>query len=331
MKIFIVGLGSAGRRHLKNLLAIGIPEEDIILIRSGKSTLPDGELSKFHTEYNLEKALKMYRPNIVIISNPTSLHMDSAISSGRCGAHIFIEKPISNSFDKLDELLRIIEREKKLVYVGFQYRFHPGLKFVKDLMHSREIGEIIHVEVHWGEFLPSWHPWEDYRKSYAARKELGGGVTLTLCHPFDYLRWLVGDVQSVYADIRNTGKLDIDVDDLANITLKFTSGATGTVHLNYLQKPKSHWIEIVGENETVRWEDDSGRVQVYKNGTWHNYSFNYERNAIFLDEMKHFLACVEGKEKPKVSIEDGIEALRIALAAKKSSVEKRLIELEEVR
>jgi len=188
VKFLIGGLGSVGRRHLRNLIKLG--ERDILLYRTHRSTLPEAELAGFPVETDLRTALQ-HKPDAVIVSNPTALHMDVAIPAARAGCHLFLEKPVSHSLDGLDELDNALCEGGGRLLVGFQFRFHPGLQRLSRLLAEGVIGRPLSARACWGEYLPGWHPWEDYRQSYSARPELGGGVILTLCHPFDYLRWLL--------------------------------------------------------------------------------------------------------------------------------------------
>jgi len=192
LKILIAGLGSIGRRHLRNLKTLG--QGEIILFRTHQSTLPEDELEAFPVETDLETALSR-KPDAVVIANPTALHMDVAISAAQAGCHLLIEKPIAPQWDeKVAELRSIVSANDIRTLVGFQFRFHPVLSRIQELMKGT-IGHMLSFRVHWGEYLPGWHPWEDYRQSYAARKDLGGGVVNTLCHTLDYVRWLFGEVE----------------------------------------------------------------------------------------------------------------------------------------
>jgi predicted dehydrogenase len=321
MRFLICGLGSIGRRHLRNLVKLGA--EDLILLRSGKSTLPDDEISGFPEEQDIGEALDRWEPDAVIICNPTSLHTEIALPAAAAGCHIFIEKPISHSMEGVNSLRKTMLKTGKHVLVGFQFRYHPGLKQVERLIREGAIGEVIGARVNWGEYLPGWHPWEDYRNSYSARRDLGGGVVLTLCHPFDYLRWILGEIVEVAAEVRNSGVLELDVEDTAEIILRFTSGVVGNVHLDYLTRPPNHSFEIVGTEGTLHWDDEDGAVR------WWSVSADawlaitapagFERNHLFLDEMRHFLKVVAGEEIPLCNMEDGIRALEVVLAAKRSS------------
>jgi len=172
MKVLIAGLGSIGRRHLRNLLALGV--DDILFYRTHKSTLPDEELESFPVEENLETALNK-QPDAVIVSNPTALHLDIAIPAVQKGCHLFLEKPIAAEYDqRVEELVSLAGLMDVKTLVGFQFRFHPVLFQIKEILDSGELGRPLSFNVHWGEYLPDWHPWEDYRLSYAARKDLGG-------------------------------------------------------------------------------------------------------------------------------------------------------------
>lgn len=164
----------------------------------------------------------------------------------------------------VSQLVSTIAEKKLKVVVGFQFRFHPCLGAVRSLLLDGAIGPVTYVHSHWGEYLPDWHPWEDYRQGYAARNDLGGGVVLTLCHPFDYLRWLIGEIESVSAMTGQLATAGVDVEDSANINLRFASGALGIVHLDYLQLPPSHWLQITGQSGCIRWDSTDGNAHLYQ-------------------------------------------------------------------
>ena len=319
MKFLIAGYGSIGRRHLRNLLALG--EKDITIFRTRQSTLPEDELEGLRIETDLQIALAE-RPDGVIIANPTARHLDIAIPAAEQGCHIMIEKPISHSFEGVDVFKRAVIKSGSRVLVAHQFRFHPGLRKVKAVLSSGEIGRPISMQAHLGEYLPSWHPWEDYRKSYSARADLGGGVALTQCHPLDYTGWLLGDGEVVWSQAIQTSDLEMEVDDLAEFALKFPGGVSGFIHLNCLQQPTEHTLEIICSGGTVRWDNADGTVRVYhpKDNAWTDTLVpdGFERNVMFMDEMRHFIGVVKGEEEPTCTLDDGIRVLKIALTAKKA-------------
>lgn len=331
MKFLIAGLGSAGRRHFRNLIGFG--EKDLILLRTRKGTLPDDELTDYPVETDLNEALEKHKPDAVIVANPTSVHLDAAIPAAERGCHILLEKPISHSLERLDVLQKAAERNGSRILVGFQFRYHPTLNKARELIQANTLGKLLTVHAHWGEYLPQWHPWEDYRQSYAARADLGGGVIVTLTHPLDYLRYLLGEVASLWSFNGHISSLEVNVEDVAEIGLKFANGAVGGVHVNYFQRPPVHRLEIVGTNGTLRWDNADGILHLYQMpSSFGSFSEQppdpvielfappkgFERNQLFMAQTHHFIEVVRGEAEPVCSLEDGVMALRLALAAYES-------------
>lgn len=340
MKFLIAGLGSIGRRHFRNLLALG--EKDIVLLRTRKATLPDDELAGFPVETDIHEALSRHAPDAVIVATPTSLHLDVAIPAAEAGCAILLEKPVSHSLERLDVLQKAVQLKGNKVLVGFQFRYHPTLNQARELILDGTLGKILTVHVHWGEYLPQWHPWEDYRQSYAARAELGGGVIVTLTHPLDYLRYLLGEVEALWSFNGHVSPLELNVEDSAEIGLRFASGAVGGVHVNYFQRPPVHRMEIVGTAGTLRWDNADGVLNVYKMpAEFGSYTdvppdavveqisppSGFERNELFLSQTRHFIDVVNGRAAPICSLEDGVRALQMALGAYESQKSGQAVRL----
>jgi predicted dehydrogenase len=232
------------------------------------------------------------------------------------------------------DLATVVRDEQVNVLVGYQYRFHPSLQKMNELLKTGAIGRPLSARSHWGEYLPNWHPWEDYRKGYSARADLGGGVILTLSHPLDYLRWLFGEVEEVWASSGSYGDLELDVEDTAEISLLFSKGMIASVHLDYNQQPPAHHLEVIGTDGTIQWNYSDGAVRWYQgdNNEWQTWSTpqKFERNEMFLAQMRHFLAVARGEINPVCSLDDGIQALRIALAALESGQSKKLVRLVKI-
>ncbi len=334
MKFLIAGLGSIGRRHMRNLITLG--EKDIVLYRTRKATMPEEDLAGFPQETDLQAALEKHKPDAVIVSNPTSLHLDVAIPAAEAGCSLLLEKPLSHSMDRIDELESALKKGGGRVVVGFQFRFHPGIMKAKQLIADGEIGRVISAHVHFGEYLPAWHPWEDYRQGYAARADMGGGVVLTQCHSLDYLPWLVGKVESVWGFTAKLSDLEVDVEDTAKIGLRFQNGALGSIHLDYNQQPPAHYFEVVGTKGSLQWNLADGATRIYRaersridnvgeveggEKAWEVYqpAPEFERNVMFMDEMKHFIAVARGEVESSCPLEDGINVQRLIGAVLASS------------
>jgi predicted dehydrogenase len=331
LKILIAGLGSIGRRHFRNLVALG--EKDLVLFRTRKATLPDDELAGYPVETDLAAALAKHRFDAVIVANPTALHMDVAVPAAEAGCALLLEKPIAEDLSRVDELRRAAEKNGNRILVGFQFRYHPTLNQARELIETGALGRIFSAHAHWGEYLPNWHPWEDYRASYAARDDLGGGVIRTLTHPLDYLRFLLGEVESLQALQGHISPLELTgVEDVAEIGLKFNSGAIGGLHVNYFQRPPVHRLEIVGAAGTLRWDNADGTLTHYQMPdafggiysqpqaaieTVYRLPAGFERNDLFIAQTRHFLDVAAGNSAPICTLEDGVRALELAMTAKR--------------
>lgn len=328
MKILIAGYGSIGKRHFNNLRSLGV--KDFVFLRSNKSTLDDvSELAEYPVEHSIEAALA-HKPDAVVVSNPTALHLDVAIPAAVQGCSLLIEKPISHSMARVDELQAAAAASGSRILVGFQWRFHPTLQKAAEILQSGQLGRLLSARAHWGEYLPNWHPYEDYRQGYSARADLGGGVVLTLCHPFDYLRWLLGEVDSVSATLARSGELEIAVEDQAEVALQFASGALGSVYLDYVQQPPSHTLQIVCSQGRLDWNAATGTLlQTAASAEQREVTVEagFERNQLFIDQTRHFLEVAQGIAKPVCTLQDGIRALQIALAAHTSHAQGRRVEL----
>jgi predicted dehydrogenase len=329
MKILIAGLGSIGRRHLRNLVALG--EKDILLYRTGRSTMPGDELKDYPVETDLKAALA-HHPQAVLVTNPTSLHLDVAIPAAEAGCHMLLEKPVSHSMERIDVLRDVVARNGVRVLTAYMYRFHAILGEVKRLLDDGAIGKPVSARAVYGDYLPRWHPWEDFHKAYSARTDLGGGPVFTLCHPIDYLRWLFGDVEAVWAFTGKNGDLGIETEDTAQVGLRFASGLLASLHLDYVQRPAVHYLEIVGTQGVIRWDYYANQAVVTPAGK-DPYRLQGDmediRSPMFVEEMRHFIRVAGEGETPRCSLEDGILALQICLAIHKSASIGKVVDPKE--
>lgn len=320
MKFLIAGLGSIGRRHLRNLKALG--ETDLMFYRTHLATLPDSDLIGYQSYTDLDQALEQ-KPDGVIVANPTALHLEVATAAAKAGAALLIEKPISDSLIGIRELQNVLKETGKPTLVGFHLRYHPVLQQIKTLIESDRLGKALKAHAHWGEYLPNWHPWEDYRHSYAARADLGGGVLNTLSHPLDYMRWLMGEVGSVSADLDNLSDLELDVEDNAEVMLHLQSGSLATVHLDYYQQPPSHTLEIIFEKGLVKWESASGSAIVVDVSRNQREEIcppeNFDRNDMFIAEMEAFVRLCKGEKIEHCTLSDGKRVQKIVEVARQSA------------
>lgn len=331
----MIGMGGVGQRHARNLRTLLGDALELSAYRTRRAAPVINERMSIEpgidiaSRYGVKEfgdlgAAFRERPDAVVISNPTSLHIATAYAAATEGCHIFLEKPISHDLEGIDELLALVEQRRLTVLVGQQFRFHPLLLRLQDMLRDGAIGHVISVRADFGEYLPQWHPYEDYRTGYAARRVMGGGVMLTQIHDFDYLIWLFGIPERVFCVGGRLSDLDVDVEDTASTLMQCTyQGRSIPIHLHQdLLRRVPHrschvlgdagevTVDLIGQSLTVI--DKDGRVE-------RDDRFKgFQRNQMFLDEMSHFLDCIAGRAVPRVTLREGIHVLRVVLAAKKS-------------
>ena len=332
LRALIVGLGSIGQRHARNLRALVGDDVELLAYRArGLSHVIEGGIASDRETVadrlgireftNLDEALAR-RPDIAFVCNPTRMHLAVAQRLAEAGCHLFIEKPVSDTLDGVDVLDRTVRDRGVVAVVGCQLRFHPLLRRVHGLLGEHALGRVVAARIAVGEYLPAWHPYEDYRTSYAARRDLGGGVILTLIHELDYAYWLFGAPRKLYAVGGHLSDLELDVEDTASILMDCGVDRRPLpvhVHMDFLQRPPTRSCEIIGTTGRLSLDLVAATLRRYDaDGTLVEEcsAADVERNRLFLDELTHFLACVRGDEQPLVPLADGITTLRVALAAR---------------
>jgi predicted dehydrogenase len=256
-----------------------------------------------------------------------------ALACVRSGCDLFIEKPLSDNLEGVAELQALVEKQGRIVMVGYQLRFHPCFVRMQEIVRSGVLGNLLGVRATVGEYLPGWHRYEDYRQGYAARAELGGGVILSQIHEFDYLYALFGKAKRLFSIGGHWSNLEIDVEDVASTLMQCEcSGRPLPVHLqqDYLQRPPSRQCEVVGDSGKAIFDFAALSVTLYGAEGAMTDCFTCEqldRNQLFVHEIQHFLACVQTRSKPVVDLHEGTWSLRLALAAKQSIASGCVVEL----
>jgi len=334
MRALFIGLGSIGQRHLRNLISLK-PNIEISAIRrkNSKNFIFDKnnkivKNSNLVKEYNIRQfssinaALKI-RFDFIFITNPSSLHFVIAKKAISSGAYLFIEKPVVHTERDFMEIIKLNKLYKGKIFVGYQYRFHPIIKKSAELLKNHSLGSIISARFKNAEHLPDWHPYEDYRESYASRKKLGGGSLLTQIHDLDYSILLLGMPQEVYAVGGKNSSLEVDVEDSVQILMKTkikNKNVPVSISLNYLEKPVERVFEIIGDKGKIVGDLNTNTMVLYlykgRNSKF-NYK-NFERNDMFVDEMKAFLDFSSGKDSSGITLEDSGRSLKIVFLSKKS-------------
>lgn len=326
-RILVCGVGSIGERHIQNLLTLGQTQIAVYRTRNLPYRTPD---SDFPLYTDLDRALAEFQPEIAFVTNPTAFHIPVALRCARAGCHLFIEKPVSHTLDGLESLQEELDKHGRFAMIGYMMRFHPLFKQIKEWLEQGEdspLGRAVFVRACWGEHVSDWHTWEDYHESYAVRPELGGGPALTLSHELDILVWMFGASSEVVAMVSNSSALDIACEHAADFLIRFSDGVTANVHLDYYQRPPQRTWELVGTKGRVTVDyyagtatfspgskgSDPGSVD-NRNLIAEAYRLpaGFDRNELFISEIKYFLECLRTGSKPVPGIFDAAEPVRIA-------------------
>jgi predicted dehydrogenase len=353
MKILIAGLGGIGQRHLRNLRTLLGAEAEINAVdpRHNIPVLTDQLQVEAGTTLEEKYDLQIYpdlepalawKPDLVFVCNPTSLHVPTALRAAQAGCALFIEKPLSHNFEQVEELIRLVESRNLKTAVGYQMRFHPCLQRLFVLLQEKKVGRILSVRAEIGEYLPGWHRYEDYRQMYASRQDQGGGVILSQIHEMDYLYWLFGLPRRVYALGGHLSSLEVNVEDTAEILMDYEMDGRSvpiSLHQDYLQRPPRRTCEVLGDNGKILVNLAALTVDVFDGSGSHGESSSYEgfqRNQIFMDELKFFLVSLHGSPGSSagqgtpgslVSVREAAHSLRMALTAKESLAMGKVVEL----
>lgn len=210
-----------------------------------------------------------------------------------------------------------IEAFKLKTLVACNFRFTPGLKKVKELIDSGAIGKVLSVRAQFGQYLPDQR--ENYQQSYAAHKSMGGGVILDRIHEFDYLSWLIGPISDVKAFSGHLSSLEIDTEDVAEIICRFEGGAIGLIGLDYITRDYQCFCKIKGERGRIEWGADPQGVIMWRVGAEsprHWCWQDWQKNDMYVEEMKHFLRVCAGEEESCNTVADAYKLLEVVLRCK---------------
>lgn len=334
MKALFIGLGSIGQRHLSNFREIAGKGSEVLVYRSTNHNIlisngtgePCGSLEQHYgcrTFTELDKALAE-RPDAVFVTNPTSKHLEVALKAAEKGCNLFIEKPLSHNLDKVGLLEDAVKEGGIIVMVGYQTRFHPCYKDIHDILSNGTYGKVISAGFEWGTYLPSHHPYEDYRLGYAAKKDLGGGVILGLSHELDVICSFWGLPDEIHAVGGKLSPLEMDTEDTVSALMEFKVNGHRfpvSLFLSYAQTKESHMWRVQLEEATIFCDLTDNTVGVFGrdgNAISENSYPDLKRNDLYLFEIKHFLKAVQERWQPSVSLYDGIECLNLAARIKES-------------
>lgn len=286
--ILVFGAGSIGERHLGILQKLGYLNRWVYRQRNLPLRTIDSASLSIVTDLTELAEISFAA---AIICTPTAQHLPQALWCVERQVPVLIEKPLSHTPESLEEISVALAAKPTLIQVAYMLRYHPFFQKVKTLMDSEELGKLLSIQTYWGEYLPDWHPWEDYRTSYAARRELGGGVALTLSHDLDLVNWLAGSAVKTWNTLKNyRSSLEINVESGADVSLSYDNGTTAHCHVNFHERVPRRWYRFV-------WEEGSVEIDYFKatyslmlpgQETRTHTLENFDRNQLFEDQTADF-------------------------------------------
>lgn len=286
--LLVIGAGSIGERHIGILQRLGY--KNIYVFRQRNLPLRNIDVDTVHifTDWNKVETIN---PVAAFICTPTSQHLTQAIACASCGIHLLVEKPLAAQSSGLEDLKKIVADKKVYLQVAYMLRFHPLMQKLKEFIVTNSYGQLLNFQTYWGEYLPGWHPWEDYRNSYAASKELGGGAALTLSHDIDLVLWLADSKMSNYSTVKNfRSSLEVDVESGADINFQFENGITGHCHVNFFEKYPRRNYRFVFENASIEIDYFKNQMMILtKDKSETVNAENFDRNNMFEEQSKYFM------------------------------------------
>jgi|SaaInlStandDraft_1057018.scaffolds.fasta_scaffold03496_4 predicted dehydrogenase len=313
-----------GSRHIENLRRLGF--EDICTFSPNADPNKNKDFSsKFGTTHlSSLNEVKSYSPDVVIIASPTHLHLEQILLSKELGAHVFVEKPLGDDLAKAKTLSKAWP-EQLVFFQANVLRFHPAVKAIQSFLQQEKLGNLLRAHLHYGAHLEDWHPGEDFRQSYAAKAEMGGGVALTLMHELDLALFFFGNVTRFEAHPLNTGALGIEVEDMVHYTLEHDQIPLVSVHANMVERPVRRQLEIVGsqgrltynfEEDALLWHQPDGFVEdlPIPGGIGGKEALD----RAYIAELSHFFDAVSGRITSAVGWDEALESLNICIQGRLS-------------
>ena len=285
MKIVFFGLGSIGQKHAKIL--IKNYKFDLYAFRSGMGNTPNQlGIKELYSWDEVEKI----KPDIAFITNPTSLHIDTAIKCAKLGCKLFIEKPIGKDTKGLVELLDLIKNRKLVTYLAYNLRFHPVILNLRKYLEGQKP---FHTRVVCTSYFPSWRNSTDYLKRYSANLDMGGGVILDLSHELDYITYLFKEIHTIKGSYGRVSNVTVDSGDYVDFLITTQMGPAN-VHVNFFSNIRQRYIQMDFEKMTVIGDIINSEIKEYENETIkETYKLEYDIDQDYIMQIKYFFENIE--------------------------------------
>lgn len=330
--ILVLGAGSVGRRHLRNLVQLGCRV-------SAMDPRPD-RIAEAASEVTLERSYAALEPALadaaafdgVAVCSPPSFHVEQGARSLQLGLPVLMEKPLTTSSQAALPLLAAAAAARAPLLLGYTYRWWQPLRELRRRIAEGEVGRVLHVRCCMSAHLADWHPWEAYQDFFMASRELGGGALLDESHFVDLMLWMFGVPERVFARVERLSALDIDTDDNVDALLEYDAGLRVSIHLDLFGRPHEKYITVSGETGTLHWSFDPNSIRLGREAAqqWEDTVYQGERNDMFVEVAREFLEVVAGRAAPTATVQDGLDVLRVLDAMRASSASGTVTAVEAV-
>ncbi len=311
VSVLVAGLGSIGKRHARILRELGVGDlRGCDPSAARRAELPEARL------FDSYEAGLAGRPDAVFLCTPPAMHIPMAMEAVRAGAHVFCEKPLSDTTDGIDALAALAAERARKVMVGLCFRYHEALRRARRLLDEGRIGRLVSIRAHMGEHLPEARP--DYRSLFTS--ERGGAFDLT--HEIDLAVWFAGRPVRRVASVSGTySDIGIRAPDVVEILVDFADRCVASIHLDFFQKPRRRQTELIGTKgvilvEFARWERST--VSIY-DGAWTHEDLSTDRDDMFRAEDREFLEAVSGGRALSCTLDEARKSVDIVAAATRSA------------
>jgi len=271
----------------------------------------EGRRAEAHEKYNVttfanfEEGFETFQPDALVISTPPDLHTKYGKFALSNDTHFFSEVSVVD--DEMDELIQLARSKLHLVAApSCTLRYHPSIQTIKRLVDDSSFGKPLLLTYHSGQWLPDWHPWEDYRSFYVAKRATGACREIV---PFElsWITWLLGPLGAVASMRDKLSTLDVDIDDAYQVLMRFQSGALGHLLVDVIARHPVRHFRLCSEHATIEWDaTGTKQVRIFRaGGDWEiipeperiqEPGYVYSENP-YIEEMRDFIAACR-KEKP---------------------------------
>jgi predicted dehydrogenase len=334
LAVLVVGLGSMGRRRVRNMQALGIGR--IIGFDTREDRRQESEkLNGIETVESFDAGTAL-NPDALVISTPPHRHLEYAHAGIDTNIPFFME---ANCFvEGMADLVEALHGRELVAAPSRTLWFIEGVKKAHELLDTGALGTPAMFQHHCGHALPLWHPWEDYREFYGGWKEAKGAGWDMIGFELYALTYLFGPVKSLSAMYGKRASFDTPVDDTFQINLEFAGGTLGHAMIEVVSPVSYRTLRIVSEKGVIAWDHVQNTLDLFTTeaDAWtrftqdagHAEPMYHAPEEPYIEEMDAFFKAVVGETPYPATFEDELGIMRLVDGVRESQEAGRRVEFE---